>query len=88
MRFFLFLFLPEMSRDVAVLSHQILLLQPTLVGQVQTVTSQGNFLFGKIVSVGVTLSTVNVPEGSRISTTFGKLSIRSPLIREGLEREF
>ena len=62
--------LPQMSRDVVVLCHQILLLQPALVCQVQTVTSQGDFLFGQIVPVTVTLSTEDVPESCRICTTF------------------
>ena len=51
-----------MSRDVVTLCHQILLLQPALVCQVQTVTSQGDFLFGQIVPVTVALSTEDVPE--------------------------
>ena len=62
-----------MSRDVVTLCHQILLLQPALVCQVQTVTSQGDFLFGQIVPVTVALSTEDVPESSRICTTFGEL---------------
>ena len=62
-----------MSRDVVVLSHQILLLHPTLVGQVETVTSQEDFLSGQIVPVAVALSTEDVPESSRISKTFLKL---------------